>query len=96
VTANVRVDDACGTDFVVIALTAAACDEPENGRGDGNTAPDIEGAEIGSGDIQFAVRAERSGNGTGRACQVTYQATDAAGNSAQASAQLTIAHDQGK
>jgi hypothetical protein len=96
VTANVRVDDACGAEFVVITLTAAACDKPENGRGDGNTAPDIEDAEIGAGDIQFAVRAERSGNGSGRTCQVTYQATDAADNSAQASAQLTIAHDQGK
>lgn len=58
--------------------------------GDGNTVDDI---QI-DADGNISLRAERSGTGTGRVYTVTYQATDASGNTADASATVTVPHDQ--
>jgi hypothetical protein len=50
--------------------------------------------------LQFALRdvelrAERSGNGTGRIYTVTVRCKDARGNSATQNTSVTVAHDQG-
>lgn len=64
--------------------------EPDNGPGDGNTTGDITGADLGTDDRSFQLRAERSGSGSGRTYTVVYKATDASGNVATASATVFI------
>ena len=73
-----------------ITFVSITSNEPDNGKGDGNTVIDMTIL----GDYTFEFRAERSGNGVGRVYTITYQATDAAGNSAQASATVTVNHNQ--
>ena len=57
--------------------------------GDGHTLDDI---QIVDGNIYL--RAERSGTGTGRVYTLIYTATDASGNTATASATVTVPHNQ--
>jgi PKD repeat protein len=71
-----------------LVLTATSS-EPENGTGDGNTGPDI---VIAGGSV--AVRAERSGQGVGRAYTITATATDRAGNTTRATSVCVVPHDQ--
>ncbi|MGH7288139.1 MAG: hypothetical protein ACREI8_09010 [Myxococcota bacterium] len=68
--------------------------EPANTIGDGDEAPDIDGAAIGTEDYAFEVRAERGGIPDGRTYTVTYRASDACGNSVTASAEVGVAHDR--
>jgi len=63
--------------------------EPENGLGDGDTAPDI---VIVGGTVQL--RAERAGTGPGRVYTLTATATDVAGNRATATATCLVPHDR--
>jgi hypothetical protein len=63
--------------------------EPENGLGDGDTAPDI---VIAAGRV--SLRAERSGNGSGRVYTITATASDLAGNVARATGTCTVPHDK--
>ena len=90
ITATVIAEDTCDPDPVVV-LTSVTSNEPENTTGDGNTGPDIEGADIGAEDYVFFVRAERSGNGGGRIYTVTYTVTDTSGNATSDSATVTVA-----
>lgn len=57
---------------------------------------DIQGASYGTEDTEFQVRASRNGNGKGRIYTITYLATDIAGNTVQATATVTVPHDNGK
>ena len=59
-------------------------------EGDGHTFDDILFDEDGN----IYLRAERSGRGDGRVYQITYTATDNAGNISTASATVTIPHNQ--
>lgn len=63
-----------------VALVAVESNEADDGLGDGDSANDIQGAEIGTDDRALELRAERSGTGSGRVYTLTYQARDAAGN----------------
>lgn len=89
---SVVVDDCTLT---TVTLTSVTSNEPENGMGDGDTAPDILGAEIGSADAGFQVRAERSGGGSGRVYTVVVTAVDEAGNSASGTSEVVVPHDRG-
>lgn len=93
VSATVEVTDICDANptFVLVSITA---DEPINGPGDGNTEPDWDGADLGTDDVDFRLRAERAGEGDGRVYTVLYRVSDDAGNEADASATVTVAHDQ--
>lgn len=96
------VEDICdvnvGVDDVVI--TSVSSDEPENGNqdiwteatggGDGNTNDDI--IIVDSQTVQL--RAERQGGGNGRVYTINYQVTDASGNTATGSSQVSVPHDQ--
>jgi hypothetical protein len=79
-----------------IELVSVVSNEPNDGKGDGHTADDIQDAEIGTLDTSISLRAERSGSGTGRIYTITYRATDEAGNSSEQSVQVTVPHDIGK
>src|SRR5262249_30991565 len=63
-----------------VELVSITANEPVNGKGDGNTVADIDGADFGTDDRQFFLRGERSGTGTDRIYTITYRARDAAGN----------------
>lgn len=59
-------------------------------------ADDVQGAEFGTLDTTFSLRAERAGKGEGRFYTITYTATDLAGRVTTASAIVTVPHDQGQ
>jgi len=90
--ATVTASDVLGLASFNVAATNS---EPENGLGDGDTAPDIliTGSGLGPRVVQF--RAERSGAGAGRTYTITATATNVAGLSATATATCTVPHDQG-
>jgi len=62
----------------------------DNTLGDGRTLDDIQVDESGN----ISLRAERSGTGMGRIYIITYSVTDASGNTATASATVTVPHNQ--
>lgn len=81
--------------FTTVELVSVTSNEPDNGLGDGDTVGDIAGATLGTDDRSVQVRAERSGTGTGRVYTFVYRVTDGSGNATEASATVTVPHDQG-
>lgn len=78
---------------VSVTLVSVISNEADNGDGDGNTTDDI----VTIDDFNFSLRAERSGNGSGRIYTVTYLASDDCGNNSEtASATVTVPHSKGK
>ena len=89
VTVNVAVSDSCAsTSCRIISITS---NEPVNGLGDGDTAPDwrITGA------LTANCRAERSGKGSGRVYTIQVQCTDAVGNTATSSVNVSVPYSHG-
>jgi hypothetical protein len=80
---------------VTITLVSITANEPINDIGDGDTEPDIMGAEYGTEDYDFQLRAERSGAGNDRIYTVEYLVVDAAGLQTTAYAEVVVPHDQG-
>jgi hypothetical protein len=85
--------DTCGTPSVV--LTSVASSEADDGGGDGDTPDDIQGAEPGTEDYRFELRAERAAAGQARVYTALYTATDEAGNTSSASGYALVPHDRG-
>ena len=79
--------DQCG---VVVTGLSVTSNEPINGAGDGNTAPDWEVVDANL----VRLRAERAGGGAGRIYTVTITATDAAGQATQSSVAITVPHSR--
>jgi hypothetical protein len=79
---------------VSVALTDLVSDEPENGVADGDTAPDIADAELGTPDFDFSLRSERAGSGDGRVYTATYTAQDGSDNEATDSATVEVPKSQ--
>lgn len=77
-------------DGVTVSLLSVTSNEPDNGLGDGDTPNDI--VIVDNDTIQL--RAERSGNGTGRIYTITYQATNSCGASVTATATVTVPHNK--
>ena len=71
-------------------IISVISNEPTNGKGDGNTAPDW---EI-TGDLKVKLRAERAGGGSGREYTITVECTDDCENSATEDTTVTVPHDQ--
>lgn len=90
---NVRVDysvtDSCGP--VTIRLSISS-NEPVNGTGDGDTAPDWEVV----GEHQVRLRAERSGKGNGRTYTITITAIDSTNQSSSKAVTVNVPKSQGK
>jgi hypothetical protein len=95
ITATVNVTDICDAKPTFV-LTSITSNEPDNGKGDGNTTGDIAGATVGAPDTEFQLRSERSGKGNGRVYSATYTASDGSGNSADDSAEVTVPHSKKK
>jgi PKD repeat protein len=89
VEATVTVYDVCDPS-PTLTLVSITSNEPDNGMGDGNTVNDI----VIMNDFTFNLRAERSGTGCGRTYTITYQATDASGNTAMATVTVEVPHNQ--
>jgi uncharacterized protein len=84
VEATLAVDDNFDQDPEV--AVAATSNEPDDGSGDGSTTNDI----VIVADDTIRLRAERSGNGSGRVYTLKFEATDACGNSTTESATVTV------
>ncbi|MCM3693292.1 hypothetical protein [Neobacillus niacini] len=78
-----------------IELVSIISNQLDNGKGDGNTTQDIQGAEFGISDTDFLVRTERNGSGD-RIYTVTYKASDKAGNYVISSQDIVVKHDNSK
>lgn len=89
ITARVTVADRCDPSaaFRLVSITS---NEPDDGEGDGHTTGDIQGAEPGTADTSFALRAERSASGTGRSYTILYRAFDGAGNTRDVAAVVRV------
>lgn len=83
--------DACSSSNV-FGITVTS-NEPVNGPGDGNTAPDWNVVANSNGTYDVWVRAERSGNRTGRIYTITARAVDSSGNVSTRTATVEVSHD---
>ncbi len=80
-----------------VTLSAwVASNEPQEGLGDGDTPQDWTTPVISNGIITLQLRAERSGEGSGRIYTVTIVAKDGAGNASTANVEILVPHDKGK
>lgn len=79
-----------------VRLVSIVSSEDDDGLGDGHTTTDVQAAELGTADREFLLRAERSGTGEGRVYLITYEAEDAAGNVAEATAEVIVPHNLGR
>jgi predicted extracellular nuclease len=76
----------------MLTLVSVTSNEPDDGLDDEDVPNDI----VIVNDFAFDLRAERSDSGDGRIYTITYQVTDACGNSTVATVTVTVPHDQGK
>ena len=75
---------------------SVSSDEPVNGTGDGDTAPDWSVTDNGDGTFDVELRAERAGKGDGRTYTITATATDLTGGSASSSVEVNVPHSKGR
>lgn len=94
VTVHPNAEDAVGPITIALEVTS---DEPVEGTGDGDMAPDWGDVAIDSatGVVTLVLRAERSGQGDGRVYTLTLTATDGSGNASTASVAVTVPKSQG-
>ena len=91
---SVTVDTRDGCDpHPALRLLSVTSSEPESGLEKGDAAPDIVGAETGTDDRAFSLRAERLGSGPGRTYEVCYEARDASGNATTECVTVAVPHD---
>jgi hypothetical protein len=69
-------------------IVSVTSNEPEDGMGDGDTAPDW---EI-TGDLTLNIRGERAGKGAGRVYTITVACTDRSGNTSSSTVRITVPH----
>ncbi|MCC6741273.1 MAG: hypothetical protein IT452_19685 [Planctomycetia bacterium] len=91
VTLTAEVTDAADASPEAVILSVES-NEPTNGLGDGDTPVDW---EI-TGAMTLNLRAERSGQGSGRVYTITVQVTDASGNSSRKSVTVSVPKGSGK
>jgi len=93
ISADVTVSDESDPDPAV-ELVSITSNEPDSGLGRKDVPSDIQGAEFGTDDRLFALRAERSGTDSGRIYTVIYEARDISGNVSSATSQVLVPHDR--
>lgn len=85
VTVRVTATDTCSPQ-ISCTITKVTSNEPINGTGDGNTAPDW---EI-TGGLSVKLRAERAGTGNGRVYTIGVACSDGSANTATGTATVTV------
>ncbi|HET9453268.1 MAG TPA: hypothetical protein VFO66_03200 [Gemmatimonadaceae bacterium] len=90
VASGISATDDCGVASFTVSVSS---NEPVDGLGDGDTAPDWEVVAVGSS-YDVYVRAERSGTGTGRVYTITAIATDLTGNTTTSTATVKVPHNK--
>jgi len=88
VTLSYRVSDNCDSGLKPIITISS--NEPVDGTGDGDASPDWEVIDA----RHILLRAERSGNGSGRVYTITVTVTDSAGSSSSSSVTVRVPHSQ--
>src|SRR6185436_3426285 len=95
---TITVSDICDPNPTVKLLSITCKDNGKspcaNGVGDGNTDNDIQVAKLPADVRTFQLRAERSGPGNGREYTITYQASDATGNTTTKTATVIVPKNQ--
>jgi hypothetical protein len=76
---------------ITITILSVTQDEPIDGLGDGDTAPD---AVIQGGSV--LLRAERAGNRNGRVYRVMFEASDGAGGTCTGAVNVCVPHSKGR
>jgi uncharacterized repeat protein (TIGR01451 family) len=94
VTITVTTSDVCDSS-PAIRLVSIMSNEGPGAPGSGQTSPDVQGATFGIDDRQFSLRAERSGQGSGRIYTITYEAEDKSGNVTTSSVTVAVPKSQG-
>jgi hypothetical protein len=87
VTVDYTATDNCT--IIESCVITVSSNEPVNGTGDGDTAPDWEIID----DHHIKLRAERSGNGNGRIYTIKVTCTDQYGNSDSTNTEVRVAHN---
>ena len=87
VTVNYSLMDNCG---IPVCSLSAISSEPDDGGGDGSTTGDIEIVD----DHHLRLRAERSGQGPGRAYTVTVACTDSGGGASSTQTAVIVPHNR--
>jgi hypothetical protein len=90
VTDDVRAVDACGG---AASITLVSIQGSGPGTSDSHVENDVSGADFGTPDLNFEIRARRSTSKQGWSYQVTYSATDAAGNHTTVTGVVQVPHD---
>ena len=93
---DVNAVDNSGDQVTITAVVTS--DEPIEGLGDGDMAPDWTEPVIDQtmGTMTLQLRSERSGSGDGRVYTITITATDSSGNSSTTSIEIIVPHDKSK
>jgi hypothetical protein len=91
VTVSVAVSDMC-TEAPACQIFSVRSDEPVNGLGDGDTAPDWKM----TGDLTVNLRAERSGTGVGRVFSFGVRCTETDDHSTIKTTTVTVPHSRKK
>jgi len=89
ITVTVSATDICDASLTC-SIISVTSNEPVNGLGDGDTAPDW----VITGDLAVELRSERSGVGSGRIYTITVQCTDDSGNSSTRDVIVSVPHNQ--
>jgi hypothetical protein len=93
VTVSYTATSPCTPPQTISCSLSVSSDEPVNGLGDGNTAPDWQVMSASS----VRLRAERAGVGDGRIYTITVTCTHTSGGPSTATTtSVTVAHDRGK
>ena len=90
VTISYSTADNCSLPSSIACALSVASNEPINGTGDGDNAPDWQVVDS----HHVKLRSERSGNGTGRIYTVTVTCIDNAGVSSSRTVTVTVPHNQ--
>ena len=85
---NVSASDNSGSK-PICKISSVSSNEPVNGLGDGDTAPDW----LITGDLTLNLRAERSGMGSGRIYTITTTCTDISNNSSTKTVSVSVPHN---
>ncbi len=92
VTVNYNTADNCSAAAAITCSLSVTSNEPVNGSGDGDTAPDWEVIDA----HHVRLRSERAGTGSGRIYTITITCTDAAGNSSSQQVTVRVPKSRGK